>query len=88
MNGDPGPIPNLPDSWRDAEILSNRPVIEETILNWIAVHGAVVLASRHPAMFTGTKIVLREFISTLEAMFESYGLDPPDGGWRAFYPIE
>ena len=72
-----------PKSWSNPELLARTITLETTVLRALTIHGAMVLATKHPLMGRRfTKAVLEDMLDHLEAMFEEMGLEKPACGWR------
>lgn len=74
----------LPPSWEPNRMAEELLDVECTILVWIAVHGAVALAAKHPLLTASVLAMLAEFLTQLETSLEDVGIEPPDTGWRAW----
>lgn len=71
-----------PPGWTNPHILAQPISLETTVLRALAIHGAIVLATKHPNMGRPSKAILMDVRDHLEAMLEDRGLERPSHGWR------
>ncbi len=71
-----------PASWRDEEGMKRRVVLDVSLLDLLAVDGAVVLACKHPGMGLYIRPLLEGLLDTIEAVFVEASLEEPPHGWR------
>ena len=55
---------------------TEQPVIAARV-TWLAVHGAICLALRHPQMTGPSRVILQQFAATLGAGFVEWGILTP-----------
>jgi len=53
-----------------------------TLVELLAVHGAVVMALKHPLNCGLSSILQRHFLDTAEMLLEEHGIEEPPEGWR------
>jgi len=62
----------------DISKLSDTVEINAALCKWMAIHGALCLALRHPEMGASVREVLLECVAKLEALFLGTGLLTPE----------
>lgn len=72
---------DMPPSWTDERLKREVPMVT-TVIRLLALHGAVVLATKHPEMGADVKKILLEQLDHMEGVFKTYGLAEPPQGWR------
>lgn len=63
-----------PGDWFTEEIADKEHVIRATFLHWMAAHGAMCLALRHPQMTGASRELIVDMINGIELLFKIKGM--------------
>jgi hypothetical protein len=72
----------IPPQYYDPRIMERDIELHLSTLKLLALHGATVLALKHPNMPSGTAKLLEELVGKMEYILEEQGLPEPAMGWR------
>lgn len=63
-----------PGAWLTKEVANKTHLIEASFLHWMAVHGSLCLAMRHPQYTGSSRELVLEMVETIEVIFLKEGM--------------
>ncbi len=79
----------IPESWITPEVqvaLERPAILIMPGFFWLAVHGALVLATKHPLNTGPLRMLMLEILDRMEEKFEAEGIPQPPESWRGVRP--
>jgi hypothetical protein len=75
-------FPEIPPEYLDQRTMQRDVELHMSVLKLLALHGAAVLALKHPEMPADAAKLLNELATKMEYILEEIGLPEPASSWR------